>query len=102
MGILALIFTPQFFVILLGALTTLSVVVALYGLEYDRRYKKLKNQLREGQAINLQLHEKVGQLEARINRLNDELAVKSQMYEGLKDQYDELEKEFEKINDQAR
>lgn len=97
MDILALI-TPQFLVILFAILAVLSLVAAFYGLEYDRRYKKLKDKLKQAQDLNCQLHEKVGQLEAKEGSLREELAVKSQMYEGLKDQYDDLEKDFDKMN----
>lgn len=101
MAIFAFIFTPHFFIGLFVVLTTLSVVAALYGLEYDRRHKKLKMQLKDGQALNLQLFEKAGKLEQELSRLKEDLAVKSQMYDGLKEQYSELEKDFDKINSQS-
>jgi peptidoglycan hydrolase CwlO-like protein len=37
------------------------------------------------------------QLQEEIGRLNSELSLKTQMFEGLKGQYDELEKDYEKL-----
>jgi hypothetical protein len=100
MTILTLI-TPGFLIGLFVALAILSVIAAFYGLEYDRRQKKVKEQLADAKELNMQLHEKVGQLEDQLGTVKEELAVKTQMYNGLKEQYNDLEKDFERMNSQA-
>lgn len=45
-----------------------------------------------------EFNKKIKTLQDEVTKLNKELSLKNQMYEGLKGQYDELEKSFEKTS----
>ncbi len=81
MNIIAYLLQPIFFLNLLAVLFVLSVMVAVSAAQKNRQ-----------QIVSLRVE---------LEKTREELAVKNQMYEGLKGQYDELEKDFEKASQPA-
>jgi hypothetical protein len=81
MNIITYLLQPIFFLSLLAVLFVLSVIVAVSAARKDRQ-----------QIVSLRVE---------LEKTREELAVKNQMYEGLKGQYDELEKDFEKASQSA-
>ena len=44
------------------------------------------------------LEKKTQELKEALDKMNSQLAVNAQMFEGLKGQYNELERDYEKLN----
>jgi len=104
MGILSFILNPTVFFTLLFVVFVISMMV-IYS--FMREGKQNQESLRqiisskeelEQKIINLQ--ESVKNAMERLAKAESELLIKSQMYDGLKEQYNEMEKEFEKLASQ--
>lgn len=72
--------------------------------QFKNNARKLESQLKEkedglkaGALLKADLDKKIKDLESELDRIMKELALKTQMHEGLKSQYDELEKTSEKL-----
>lgn len=88
---ISFIFNPVvFFSILLG-LFVISMFIAF-------------NVLREGKketVAKIELEKNVGNLGQEIEKLKKELSLKEELYQGLKGQYDELERDLETLMTQS-
>ncbi|HTY44791.1 MAG TPA: hypothetical protein VMD52_02220 [Patescibacteria group bacterium] len=78
---MAYLLQPVFFLSLLALLFVLSVMAVISTARKDRQ--------------------QIATLRVELEKAREEAAVKNQMYEGLKGQYDELEKDFEKASQAA-
>lgn len=87
MSIAAYFLNPLYFFSLLGILFLASILMAVSSL-LDYRRKT---------ATQGELSAKIANLQGEVEKLKSELSVRGQMYDGLKGQYEELEKDFEKI-----
>jgi len=72
--------------------------------QLNTQTSELKNQLKQGQealkkesADKLSLEKKLQEAQAQLSKLDKELTSNTQVYEGLKGQYDELERDMEKL-----
>jgi predicted nuclease with TOPRIM domain len=98
MDIFQFIFQPSVFIILLPVLLIVSTMAVFSLLRQDRKNNGLREELNKEVCAKERLEKRVAQLEAEAVRLNNDLDVKTQMYNGLKDQYEELEKDFDRVN----
>jgi len=89
---ISFIFNPTvFFSILLG-LFVISMFVAFNVLRDGRKDTVAKNELEKN----------VGNLQQEIEELKKEVALKEELYQGLKSQYDELERDLERLTTQSQ
>lgn len=89
---ISFIFNPTvFFSILLG-LFVISMFVAFNVLREGKKETVAKNELEKN----------VGNLQQEIEKLKKELSLKEELYQGLKGQYDELEKDIERLTTQSQ
>ncbi len=72
--------------------------------QLNAQTSELKNQLKQSQealkkesADKLSLEKKLQEAQAQLSKLDKELTSNTQVYEGLKGQYDELERDMEKL-----
>ena len=97
MDILKLLFEPvTFFSILAGAfLLTMLALAAVAG--QDKKINKLKDTVKKETSQKEELHKQVGELQEKVGKLSGELEIKSKMYSGLVGQYNELERDSERL-----
>lgn len=86
MGIINVLFNPAVFAGLMVLLCGGSVFVIIASSRQDKGNRELEAKLKTAQA--------------ELEKFKSELESKTQMYEGLKGQYSELEKEVERISQQ--
>lgn len=84
---------PAFFFILILILLGLSMLI-IRGLAHQD--KESQKSLNKAIADKDTLVKEVQNLKYELGRLNSELSLRNQMFEGLKGQYDELERDYEK------
>ena len=89
-----ILFQPIGFFGLLLVLLGLSFLITQWG---SRQGKQIQQDLDSALASNVELQKNVKALQEQINKLNAELSLKQQMYDGLKDQFEELEKDYTKL-----
>ncbi len=72
--------------------------------QLNTQTSELKNQLKQGQEVlkresadKLSLEKKLQEAQAQLSKLDKELTSNTQVYEGLKGQYDELGRDMEKL-----
>lgn len=95
---LTFILEPVVFWGILGVLFIVSILTAFLLFRRDAKYGKITKSLDEASSTKATLEEQIKSLQTEVVKLNNDLAVEKQMYNGLKGQYDELEKDCEKIN----
>jgi len=89
---ISFIFNPTvFFSILLG-LFVISMFVAFNVLREGRKETIAKNELEKN----------AGNLQQEIEKLKEEVALKEELYQGLKSQYNELERDLERLTTQSQ
>jgi hypothetical protein len=88
----------KFFYLIITALGFLALVAGVLAWRQDRSYRKGSSLIKELLDDNAHLKQEVLDLRVGEGKLKEDLVVKDQMYSGLKEQYDELEKDFEKLN----
>ncbi len=98
MGIVVGVLESGFFGVIILTLGVVAVVAAVLALRHEARRSRLAEDLRKALRENILLREKVKSLEIKTGQLNQEISLKEQMYNGLKEQYEELEKDFEKMS----
>lgn len=89
---------PLIFFGLLGLLFVVSIAVSFLALNKENQRKKIESLFEEVNSSKQVLEQKIHEFNNEINTLKKELGLKSQMYDGLRSQYAELEKDFEKLN----
>ena len=82
----------------LAILFAASVVFIIFFARSESRHSQLDELLKKETLEKEEAQKQEKNLQAEIEKLNNDLAVKTQMHDGLKGQYDELEKDFAKIN----
>jgi chromosome segregation ATPase len=65
-------------------------------LKQDTKAKKAEKTPPDVEPFSEGFEKRIAELQAELNKTRNELHLKGQMYEGLKSQYAELEKELEK------
>ena len=93
-----LLSSPVVFLTVFGVLITVSVVIVLYFTRQERTYGKLNALLEKETGAKQELTQRMATLKKEVERLTNELALKHQMYDGLKGQYSELEQDFHQIS----
>jgi predicted nuclease with TOPRIM domain len=90
-----------FFGVLLG-LFVVSMFVAFSILREDSKRKNMDGLLKEERTAKNELQKNVENLQQEIERLKKELSFKDELYRGLKGQYDELERDVERLTIQSQ
>jgi peptidoglycan hydrolase CwlO-like protein len=93
-----ILFQPIGFFGLLLVLLGLSFLITQWG---SRQGKQIQQDLDSALASNVELQKNAKALQEQINKLNAELSLKQQMYDGLKGQFDELDKDYTKLAEKA-
>jgi len=96
MGMVEFMFNPAIFAGVFTFLLVIAIFVALSSMRQENKYKKLASALQESEKKKNEFELQVKQFQEEMVKFKDEIAVKNQMYEGLKGQYNELEKEMER------
>jgi len=65
--------------------------------ELKNELKQVQETLKKESADKLSLEKKLQEAQAQLSKLDKELTSNTQVYEGLKGQYDELERDMEKL-----
>ncbi len=89
---ISFIFNPVVFFSILSSLFVISMFVAF-------------NVLREGKketVAKIELEKNAGNLGQEIEKLKKELSLKEELYQGLKGQYEELERDLERSTTQSQ
>jgi predicted nuclease with TOPRIM domain len=97
MEIIAYLLQPMIFFEIVAVLIVISTVVMFSLIRQERKYKELDGLLKKEIAAKEELENKHKDLQNELRNLRNELNTKDQMHEGLKGQYNELEKDFEKL-----
>lgn len=90
------LFNPFIFLTILGGLFIVSLFIVIGMSRQDGRCKDLERSLSEEKAAKNGAEKNIVDLRKELDRLKNELSIKEKMYEGLKGQYNELEKDFER------
>ena len=90
---------PVFFFILLFAILGLFILVVRWLTRQDTQSQKSLN---KAMADKEALEKEAKKSKEEIGRLNSELALRNQMFEGLKGQYDELERDCERLSQSSQ
>lgn len=98
MNIISQIFQPPIFIGVLAVLALAAAIVVFLSFRQDNKNKSLSVLLKEEISAKDELSKKVKILQDELAKVKGELALKTQMYDGLKGQYAELENDFEKLN----
>lgn len=93
-----MLFQPIGFFGLLLVLLGLAFLITHWG---SRQAKQIQQDLDSALASNAELQKNAKSLQEQITKLNTELSLKTQMYDGLKNQFDELEKDYTKLAEKA-
>ena len=105
MGIISYIFEPVIFFSILAALFVIYMIVVRQdknlNQEAKESIKKDKVRISELEAAKEELEKKLKKLEGELASSKKELSLSNQMYEGLKAQYNELEKTTERLTQQS-
>lgn len=96
---MSILLQPIVFFCLLFVILAIAAAVMLSG---SRDQNQRQQDLNSALNSNADLEKKVKNLEEEIKRLNSELTLKNQMFEGLKGQYAELEEDFQKMAQKAQ
>lgn len=97
MDILKLLFEPIVFFSVLGASFLLSLIILVAVAGQDKKITKLKETVKKEAAQKDELHKQVSGLKEEVGKLSGELQIKNKMYEGLVGQYNELERDSERL-----
>jgi len=89
---ISFIFSPSIFFGMLAVLFIISMYAAFNVLLDSRKETAVQNELKRN----------IDNLEQENEKLKQNSALKEELYQGLKGQYDELEKDFEKIISQSQ
>ena len=89
---ISLLFNPTVFFSMLLGLFVISMLVVFNLLRETKKETVTKHELEKN----------TGNLQQEIERLKKELSLKEELYQGLKGQYDELERDVEKITNQPQ
>jgi peptidoglycan hydrolase CwlO-like protein len=84
----------------LGFFTLLGVLFAGFIIVLKSTNRQVQKQDAAASEIlktKEELEQKAGTLDAQITELRQELALKNQMLEGMRGQYEEMEKDYEKL-----
>jgi hypothetical protein len=98
MGMISGLMELKFFYLVLIFLGLSAVIAAIFAWRQDYSYRKGAALIKGLLEDNARLKQEAMDLRLEVGRLKEDSAVKTQMYGGLKEQYDELEKDFEKLN----
>lgn len=93
------ILNPVVFFALLVILSAIFILTAKSVFSQDR---KAEETLKKAISDKDTLEKELKSAQEEIARLNSELSLKTQMFEGLKGQYNELEKDYEKLAQKAQ
>jgi chromosome segregation ATPase len=91
------ILNPVVFFSILAVLAVLSVLIAAILSRQNRDFSKLQDDLKRESTLSDELNKKVKDFAEKLVKVNSDLALRNQMYEGLVGQYNELEKDSEKL-----
>jgi|GEM_PF-2245486 TolA-binding protein len=97
MDILKLLFEPIVFFSILGGSFLLAMAALLAVARQDQKISKLKEAVKKETTRKEELHNQVSGLKEEVGKLSGELGIKSKMYEGLVGQYNELERDSERL-----
>jgi len=98
---MGIMLNPLVFLGALTALFVLAVIAAVTSFHDTGKQKKDVQGLLDTEIKSRQeMAARLSSLRAENEKLKSEMAVKVQMYEGLKAQYDELEKDFERMSEE--
>lgn len=96
------ILNPMIFFGSLIALFVISLLVAFISFRQDNKDNELDTLLKQEIAAREELEKKAANLQQESDSLKKELLLKEELYHGLKGQYDELEKDFERISQSSQ
>lgn len=98
----AFLFNPTLFFSILAAMFVVAMFVAFNLLRAEKKFRDMDDQLKREKGAREEMGKNAGSLQEEIERLQKELALKEELYQGLKGQYDELEKDFERSASQPQ
>jgi hypothetical protein len=93
-----ILFQPIGFFGLLLVILGLSFLITQWG---SRQEKQVHEDLNSALASNAELQKNAKALQEQINKLGTELSLKTQMYDGLKSQFEELEKDYTRMAEKS-
>ncbi len=98
---MGIILNPVFFLSALVGLFVLAVFAAFASFRDTGKQKKDVQKLLDAEIRSRQeMAASLSLIKTENERLKNELAVKTQMYDGLKSQYEELEKDFNRLSEE--
>jgi predicted nucleic acid-binding Zn-ribbon protein len=97
---MAIFLNPVVFFVLLAILLLAGLLTAFFSFREDAKYKGLRAEAEAARSAKENLEKKLSELQRDLDKAKEDLGLKEAMYEGLKGQYAELEKETEKFRQQ--